>query len=144
MQVCSAKLRLLVVLLPALVALGCGDTTNPKVGQQDETLRQSVESSDSAEARQWLRGPTHSWWTDKAAISALVEAFYAAGAEKVVISDIIRQDDGSKVSASIIVVVPSDPEARKRVFALDSRASLESQQDSQRDEDQKYLYYGFD
>ena len=138
------RLRALGVLLPALVALGCGGATNPKLAQQDETLRQSVESSDSAEAREWLKGPAHAWWTDKAAISALVGAFYAAGAEKVVVSDIIRQDDGSEVSASIIVVVPSDPEARKRVFALDSRASLESQQDPQRDEGQKYLYYGFD
>ena len=133
-------------LLGLQVISGCGPAGVPsRVKAIDAGLEQDFESEDSAEARTWLAGDTHYWFPgdgSKELIAQCVNQFCSAGASRVVISDIIEGEDGSQLSASIIVAVPSDEQARERVFRVAAEAAVQAQQDEISDEGQRYLRLG--
>jgi hypothetical protein len=73
----------------------------------------------------------------------LAETFYAAGADKVYVTDIEQMGD-SNVSASMVVVLPTDKSARKTVFQAEAQFAKQIGEDPMEDVGQKYVLLGLD
>jgi len=105
--------------------------------------------SKKAEAKQWLKSSLHAIrGQDRKKVVRFVDDFYAAGAAKVFVADVQKQDIG-KTSASenakfLCVVLPSDRETRRNLFRVHWRAANEFGLDADDDVGQKYTWYPFD
>jgi hypothetical protein len=101
-------------------------------------------SSSKAEARAWLKGPTHVFFKeDPKQVGEFVEAFYGAGASQVLIGD-IEEHDGKQWAGALLIVLPKAADARAKIFEVGGKANDAFQEDPVADKGQKYLYYGFD
>jgi hypothetical protein len=157
-----AWLALLSVVL--LATLGCKDPSptddardgepteeqhDPKAyaAKQDKEALRAFKEDKTAEAREWCspEAKTHvGWKVSRADMLKMVEALYAAGATKVWISD-IHEMNGGEVAAGVIVQLPDDPAARKRVFEYDANWRKEVEDEEKNpDMGQKYIVYSLD
>jgi len=110
----------------------------------DEHGDKAMESKNKAEAREWFKSPSHVLFKeDRKEVMKFVEDFYKAGSKKVMIVD-IESHDGKDFAGGLLVVLPKDQAARKKVFEVGGKADEAFQNDPTTDEGQKYLYYTFD
>jgi hypothetical protein len=138
---------------------GCGkqgDTATAAGSDPDEQSQGSLEarvdkhgeevmaSSAKAEARQWMKQPSHIFFkADPKEVAKFVEEFYAAGATQVLIAD-IEEHQGTQYGEALLVVLPKDAAARAKLFEVGARADTAFQNDPVSDKKQKYLYYSLD
>ena len=103
-------------------------------------------AQDKAEARGWLKAPTHTLEREKRKkVIGFVNDFYTASAARVFIADIRKQGRAeTEIAKTMVVVLPQDPAARRRVFAVARRAPAEWMNDPDPDVGQKYLWYVFE
>ena len=110
----------------------------------DEHGDKIMASSEKAEARKWLKSPSHAFFkADRGEVARFVEEFCSAGAKQVVIAD-IDEHEGIQYGEGLLVVLPLYAAARDRLFQIGSRADEAFQNDSVTDKGQKYLYYSLD
>jgi hypothetical protein len=149
---------LAVTLLAAILA-GCGDRNAPEAEAQkkaeaekalilsrDSAIAEDIASNRTAEARAWLKDDNHVIFEgNKAEVAKLVEDLYTAGAKEVYITGIV-DIEGAQLSASLAVVLPDDPAARKRVFDIQRALykSWEYEEGATEDIGQKYMDFTFD
>ena len=106
----------------------------------DEELAQP----NKAEARQWLRAPSHAVFKgDKQAIMKFVDEFYAAGAVTVYVTG-IETLGGTEVTETMLLVLPKDTAARAKVIEVANRFAETIQNDPDKDVGQKYLSFVLD
>jgi hypothetical protein len=90
------------------------------------------------EARTWLREQAAGGKAGEVALATgLVEQAYQAGAKEVIAANPHRDEDGDPV-ATFIIVLPNDPDARRRIFAWHRG---EHGPDDEKDVGQKYLTF---
>ena len=107
----------------------------------DEEL---AETNKVAEARQWLRAPSHSIFKgDPQSVAKFVDEFYAAGAVTVYVTG-IETLGGTEVTATILVVLPKDGSARTKMFEIANRFDETTDSDPEKDVGQKYLLFELD
>jgi hypothetical protein len=102
-----------------------------------------------AEARRWLKSTLHSiHGQSKKKVVQYVDWFYDAGAVNVFMADIkkvaSRKNDLTENAEYMLVVLPQDLEARRKVFLIHSKAVLDWGIDADGDVGQKYLWYRVD
>jgi hypothetical protein len=147
----------------AILLLGCAKPVKEK---QDAAPNEEAKSSgvdaeaaeclakkDSiAEAKAWLAAPKHALWKgDRKEITALVDDFYKAGAKEVYAVDIAKEP-GFEIVAQFVVVLPTDPEARRKVLEVHNafwKKYLDEDPDEVKDflvdeAGQRYLLLNFD
>lgn len=104
-------------------------------------------SATKAEARAWLKVSSHSISKEKGKVIQVVDDFYVSGAVNVYIAGIEKavknQGKAGESGNSLVVVLPSSPEARRKVFAVHWRVVPEFGIDADDDVGQKYLWYPF-
>jgi hypothetical protein len=133
-------------------ATGTDDDSPPVASKQmiaetDKMAEEVLQSSDILEAAEWLKKyPKSAVGEDEEGhqilLAPFVSRFLAAGAQRVVIQSAkLGQGD---VLLAMVVVLPADPQARQKVFALEPQLSQLCQQTPVTDKGQKYLHYGFD
>ena len=146
------------MLIALALASGCnkaGSGSSASSGDADDdkgTLEERVDrhgdevmtSTTKAEAREWMKQPKHVFFkADAKQVGKFVEDFYGAGATQVLICD-IEEEEGAQYGEGLLVVLPTDKDARKKLFEVDARANTAFQNDSTSDKGQKYLYYSLD
>lgn len=136
---------------------GCGKrasttTGNDSAGQSQDSLVTRIDkhgdevmaSSAKAEARQWMKQPSHIFFkADPKAVAQFVEDFYRAGATQVLIAD-IEEHEGKQFGEALLIVLPKDAGARAKLFEIGARAETVFDDDPVTDKGQKYLYYSLD
>ncbi len=105
--------------------------------------------SKKAEAKAWLKSPLHAiLGQDKKKVLRYVNDFYGAGALKVFVADIETHMNGKNIPAEsakyLCVVLPTDEDARRRVFRVHWEAVREWGFDADDDVGQKYTWYPID
>ncbi|PWU21509.1 MAG: hypothetical protein C5B50_01565 [Verrucomicrobia bacterium] len=107
----------------------------------DEVL---ASAGKTAEARQWMKQPKHVFFkADPKQVAQFVEDFYIAGATQVLMAD-IEEHEGIQYGEAMLIVLPKDAAARKKLFEIGDRADAAYQNDPTTDKGQKYLYYSLD
>lgn len=110
----------------------------------DKDVEEEINAPNAAEARVWLAVPNNAIFEgSKAEVIALTESFYQAGCPKVYITG-IEEFGGTKVSASLVAVLPSDPAQRAKAFKVENEFAKKMGEDGCPDKGQKYLWLGFD
>ncbi len=110
----------------------------------DKHGEEIMASSAKAEARQWMKQPSHIFFkADPKDVAQYVEEFYRAGATQVLIAD-IEEHEGKQFGEALLVVLPKEASARIKLFEIGSRADTAFQNDPVSDKGQKYLYYSLD
>lgn len=128
------------------VVVSEGESTDPKAvaAEDDRIAEQEVSASDKAEARSWLRDPSHVIFEgSKETAVKLVDDLYNAGAVEVWVTGIAELAD-AKLTASLVAVLPADPEARRKVFEVEAAFKREIEEEPASDVGQKYLRFIFD
>lgn len=148
-------LLLATVLFAALA--GCGGSlrgsidseeasADPKAvaAEEDRIAQEEISTPDKAEARSWLRDPSHVIFEgSKEAAARLVEDLYNAGATEVYVTGIVEFGD-EKLTASLVALLPVDREARRKVFEVEAGFKREIEEEPAQDVGQKYLRFIFD
>jgi hypothetical protein len=150
----------LVVLLAA-TALGCGkrdaagssaasakgaerESDQSREARFDKHAQEQIASSQAFEARKWLKTPKHVIFKHaKGQVAQLVDEFYQAGASQVYVAG-VEEHEGSQFGTMLIVALPSDAAARKKIFAIAKQAEDLFQNDPTSDAKQKYLLFSLD
>ena len=108
------------VFLLAALTMSCDSATIDSSGDCDF-------EGPSFEARSWL-GPNESAaplasnrFPRKASAVAFVDSLYSAGADSVFAVDVWDDDDGGTYTASLLVFLPQDAQARSLIFAIEAR-----------------------
>jgi hypothetical protein len=151
--------RMLACSLLAALALASGCGKSPSTATSDDSDGSSKDdliakidkhgdeimaSSTKAEAREWMKGSKHVFFkADPKVVAQFVEDFYQAGAVQVYIAD-IETEEGNDYGESLLVVLPTDPAARAKLFQVEARADTQFEDDPVSDKGQKYLYNGLD
>ena len=105
---------------------------------------QLAETNKVAEARQWLRAPSHALFKgDRQSVIEFVDEFYAAGAVTVYVTG-IETLGGTEVTETMLLVLPKDPTARTKVFEVANRFDETIDSDPEKDVGQKYLSFVLD
>ena len=154
----SHIITLLVVALLVTVS-GCGkkeavgSSTAPSVESKPEVVDvaaldkagdEDLADPKKAEARQWLKAPSHAVFKgDKQAVIKFVDEVYAAGAVTVYATG-IETLGGNEVTETMILVLPKDSTARAKVFEVANRFGETIQNDPDKDIGQKYLSFVLD
>jgi hypothetical protein len=116
----------------------------PNTKEIDKHGDEILASTAKAEARQWMRAPSHIFFkADAKEVAKFVEDFYRAGATQVLIAD-IEEHEGKQFGEALLVVLPKAADARARLFEIGTRADAVFQNDPVSDKQQKYLYYSLD
>ena len=98
----------------------------------------------AAEARAWLAAPGNMLFEgSKEEVVALTDRFYRAGCPQVYMTG-IESFGGTPVSASMVVVLPSDPDRRREALAVENEFSASIGEDGVEDRGQRYLFLAFD
>lgn len=144
--------RGMAAVLLALCLTACGKTPPPPiqpatdVGAQDRACEEELKAPDHAEAREWLK-PEHvnhgGFKVGAEEMRNMTEELYQAGAVQVWVTGIEKVGDG-EISASMLVELPKDPAARKRIFEWEAKLYGEEGETGTRDAGQKYLPLGLD
>jgi len=121
------------------------DDSKGTLEQRVDKHGEEVMASDKkAEARAWMKQPKHVFFkADAKQVGKFEEDFYNAGATQVLICD-IEEEESAQYGEGLLVVLPTDKDARKKLFEIDPRANTAFQNDSTTDKGQKYLYYSLD
>ncbi len=132
---------------PLLNAPGLADEKLTK--EIDETAEKELQSNDTMDATNWLQQHPESQVgkddQDRPMLLAPVVArFREAGAQKIAVQ-ITHDPQARHVDSllSLIIVLPADPVARKKIFPLDAGMSAHCDQAPVIDRGQKYLDYSF-
>lgn len=142
--------RLVLRTLPlALLLSACGKSEESSSGgkgpkDEDATCEESLKNPNHAEAREWCSNEENMGF--KMTVSdmlKLAEEIYAAGAEKVYVTD-IDEFKGRKISASFVVVLPKDGAARKRLFDWEAGFAKQIEEKPRTDKGQKYFFISLD
>ena len=131
-----------VILLPLLIA--CSDELSDY-----ESLGPRYE------ARGWLAASTNpspfgsNRFDTKDAAAAFIDSLYAVGADTVWVLN-VEQDsawvarEGGPYADALLVHLPSDRSARRRLFTYGAREARHEGFDPERDRGQRYLYFWWD
>lgn len=146
-------------LLPALFLVliaGCSKPASETTSPSDEAAAQTADyktldaeleadiKESSAEARAWLAMKNNVIFEgSKAEVIALTEAFYKAGCPKVYTTGIEKLGQ-TFLSASIVVVLPTDGAQRTAAFRIEKEFVAKEGEDGTPDQGQKYLMLTFD
>ena len=143
------------LLVPLTLATGCNKLASTSDSDSDDSPEAVIKridkhgdaimaSSAKAEAREWMKQPKHVLFkADSNQVAQSVEEFYKAGAEQVLVAD-LEEHGGIQFGDSLLVVLPKDPAARAKIFAVESRADTAFQDDPVQEKGQKYLYNSFE
>ena len=111
----------------------------------DARAAEILKSPDIMEARDWVRRYPKSLFSDDTIVAdaeggtplgPVVERLFTAGAQRIVV-----HHASGKMYLGLVVVLPADPAARQKIFALEPQLSQLCQQREAKDHGQKYLYY---
>lgn len=103
-----------------------------------------AETNKVAEARQWLRAPSHALFKgDTQSVIRFVDEFYAAGAVTVYVTG-IETLGGTEVTETMLLVLPKDSAARAKVFEVANRFEETIDSDPDKDVGQNYLSFVLD
>ena len=121
--------------------------TKKMLEQTDEMVEGILKGTDKMEAADWLKKyPQSSVGQNEEgqalALAPIVASLKQAGAKRVVIECVTLGQNQFLVA--VIVVLPTEPPARQKLFALEPKLSELCQQTPVVDRGQKYLYYSFD
>jgi hypothetical protein len=122
------------------------DTEGERVDYKeiDSLAEEEIKAPNTAEARVWLKVPANAIFEgSKAEVVALTESFYKAGCPKVYITGIEKLGD-TFVSASMVVVLPSEPAQRANAFKVENAFSQKEGESGYQDKGQKYISLSFD
>ena len=117
----AALLAVAVLAVPAgASARTCDDDDEyrePTKEQLDRAAKRALKQKDAVEAKSWLaaRADRGMFGIERKTIVRGVDALYAAGAKKVTLAEISDYLNGPG-AAQVIVELPADPAARKKVF----------------------------
>lgn len=115
-----------------------------KLATQDAECAQLLAEPNHAEALEWLKAENKRRavfkWGKKQAID-LVENLYRRGAVKVYVADISSDQVFGELTAQMVVVLPEDAAARKKLFEWYNSSFGD---DVQKDQGQKYLLLTLD
>ncbi len=114
------------------------------VAALDKAGDEELAEPNKAEARQWLRAPSHAVFKgDKQAVIKFVDEVYTAGAVTVYVTG-IETLGGSEVTETMLLVLPKDSAARNKVFEVSNRFGETIQNDPEKDVGQRYLSFVLD
>lgn len=120
------------------------DSSGKTIAKVDHHGDEVMASTTKAEARAWLKQPKHVFFkADAKQVAKFVEDFYGAGATQVLICD-IEEEEGTQYGEAMLVVLPTDKDARAKLFQVNSQAETTFEEDPTTDKGQKYLYYSLD
>ncbi|HTR40957.1 MAG TPA: hypothetical protein VMH87_05025 [Pseudomonadales bacterium] len=121
-----------------------GSSKGDLIAKIDKHGDEIMASSTKGEAREWMKQPKHIFFkADPKVVAQFVEDFYQAGATQVYIAD-IEEEEGNQYGESLLIVLPTDPAARAKLFQVEARADTQFEDDPVTDQGQKYLYNGLD
>ena len=110
----------------------------------DQLAEEEINAPNAAEARAWLAAPGNLLFEgSKEEVVALTDRFYRAGCPQVYMTG-IESFGGTPVSASMVVVLPSDPDRRREALAVENEFSASIGEDGVEDRGQRYLFLAFD
>jgi hypothetical protein len=153
------------VLFALLLAFGCSkessdssgtgssDSNVPDIADKkmtaeiDKDAEEVLQSSDITEAADWVKKyPKSELGEDEDGkpilLSTIVARLNEAGAKRIVIES--AKLGQAEFLESMVVVLPDDPAARKKLFDMDEQLSDLAQETRVIDRGQKYLHYSFD
>jgi hypothetical protein len=112
--------------------------------QIDNHAEEIMAGPNKAEAREWLKDSSHTFFKEnRQQIAQFIEDYYAAGSSAVYIVD--SEKHGEHVFGSaLLVVLPKDSTGRSKVFEVDKKVVPVFDEDPISDEGPKYLIHGFD
>ena len=115
-----------------------------RVAAADRDVAEDLKSPKAAEAREWL-DPQHKnhdvFKVGQEKARKIIEGFYQAGAKGVFVTGIDSLGD-EKITNSIVVELPRDPEARRKCFAYERESGLlKDGANPTEDQGQKFLNY---
>ncbi|MEX2317509.1 MAG: hypothetical protein WD669_10190 [Pirellulales bacterium] len=114
------------------------------IADLDKSAEEEINGSDAAEARAWLAAPGHGIFEgSKAEVTALTESFYKAGCPKVYITG-IENIGGASLSASMVVLLPTESSQRTEAFKVENEFSQKQGGAAEQDKGQKYIRLSFD
>jgi len=164
MKIKTAFKNVFGTLLACLLVVGCAkksdDSSNtadesdtPEVAgkkmtkETDEMVEEILKGTDKMEAADWLkRYPQSAIGENEEGqdllLAPVVASLKQAGAKRVVIEHATLGQ--AQFLVAMIVVLPAEPPARQKLFALEPKLSELCQQTPVIDRGQKYLYYSFD
>ncbi len=113
----------------------------------DKMAEEALQSPDKMEAADWVkRYPKSQIAEDEEGkpilLAPIVDRLREAGAQRIIIQT-VKIGQGEFLEG-MVVVLPSDAAARKKLFAMDPELSQLCQQTHVIDRGQKYLHYTFD
>ena len=160
----STRQTLIAAFFALLLTLGCSKQSSdsseaaaesevPEVADKkmieeiDKMAEDVLKSTDKMEAADWLKRYPKSQITDDETghpilMASLVTRLREAGAPRIVI-DTASFGQGHFL-VGMVVVLPTDAAARKKLFVIDTELSQLCEQIRVEDKGQKYLHYGFD
>lgn len=114
------------------------------VAELDKAGEEDLASPNKAEARQWLKAPSHVVFKgEKQSVIKFVDEFYAASAVTVYVTGIEKLGN-TDVTETLLVVLPKDSAERARVFEVGNRFGQTIHDDPDKDLGQKYLSFVLD
>ncbi|HEU4388969.1 MAG TPA: hypothetical protein VFV34_14310 [Blastocatellia bacterium] len=145
-----ARTFLITILIAELMGCaGCGRQPGDGVSgsadrkdqarETDDLAREELNDPNHAEAREWLRDPSHILFEgSREHVVTLVDQFYRDGAVKVWVTGIERIMDAD-VTATIVVELPDGKASRKKIFDVEASWQKDAGEDPAVDVGQKYL-----
>jgi hypothetical protein len=125
-------------------AVSADSERGQSVEEIDRECAADLAGDDCREARAWCRDPKSMGFELSASeMLEIAESFYTAGATAVHVTG-ISELGGRNISASMVVTMPSDAAARKRVLAAHAEFAQRADITPAKEEGQKYLPLGLD
>lgn len=121
--------------------LGSYEDDGAWIAEENQWIEEEVATGSAQRARGWLAAPKHGTFEgNPKQMDALIERFHSAGASEVWMVG-IESFGGAELSDTISVELPTDPQARARIFAVETELYGEAYTP---DVGQRYLTISFD
>jgi hypothetical protein len=105
----------------------------------DREIASDLAAPNHAEAREWLRRPVAlGFKVSVDEMRTMADELYAAGATTVYVTD-IEEFQGREIAAILVVQLPADEPARKRLFEWENAFAKATETEGARDVGQQYL-----
>ena len=133
-----------------VVSIHCRSIMRINLELHNEFIQQFLDKSNKAEAFSWLDEATDESFRSVGDIGYneksldLIKEIYDAGAVEVIAVEIDSYQDGRQNTGELIVVLPDNVDARKRVFAWCRRQAESLGFDGDEDIGQKHLFVMLD
>ena len=151
----TTHLRVIVTLLTLLIAAGCSkkssDSSKEAALEDDDVCEEILKSPDIMEASDWISRYPKSLFSSNALdeddpngtpLAPVVARLSDAGAQRVVIH--YATLGKGKILLGVVVVLPTDPLAREKLFVIGSElCQIEGLREA-KDCGQKYLYFSLE